>query len=621
MPGILRNWWIAGVVLTCSASLTGAVGPDGAAVFAAHCLICHSGSGHASKLEALSKLSSDRVYEILTSGMMKPQASGLSDAERRSVSEYIGRHGKTPAALPELCSSSPRSMGAEWNGWSPDLQNTRYQSAAAAGLKPEDVSRLELKWALVMSDVASAANQVSVVGGRLYLASWDGTVYALDPQTGCRFWTFNAEAGVRAAITIADGQAFFGDFQANVYAVDAATGKLRWKTKVYDHPNARITGSPRPYRGLLYIPVASLEEGAAGDPLYECCRSRGNVVALNTADGKEVWRTFTVDEPLHKLGVNKRGVPRFGPAGVSVWSAITVDARRNRLYVATGNSFTDAPTKATDSVIAMDLKTGAKIWQNSLRPNDSWNASCMGDKANCPEDAGPDFDFGSNPVLAEVDGREILLAGQKSGVLYALDPDKAGEKIWDLRVGKGNSLGGIEWGFATDGKTAYVPVADWDVAKPMNADGALNAVDLKTGSLLWRVPNPSDTCKDRPLPCSSADAGPLAVIPGVVFSGSLDGYLRAHDTVTGKVVWQFDTYREFTGINGIPGHGGAVNAAGPTVVNGMVYQTSGYGAYGLGMPGNVLLAFAPAKGAAGSQPSKASSRIEEKRKDSRNRWQ
>lgn len=587
-----------------AASLNGAVGPDGAAVFASRCLICHSGSGHASKLEALSKLSADRVYESLTSGVMKAQASGLNDAECRVVSEYIGHHGKTPAALPQLCSFSPRAGGAEWNGWSPDLQNARFQSADAAGLKPEEVPKLELKWALVMSDVASAANQVSVVGGRLYLGSWDGTIFALDPQTGCRFWTFNAEAGVRAAITIADGQAFFGDFQANVYAVDVATGRLRWKTNVYDHPNARITGSPRPYGGLLYVPVASLEEGAAGDPQYQCCKSRGHVVALNAADGKEVWRTFTVDEPMHQFGANKKGVPRFGPAGASVWSAVTVDARRNRLYVATGNSFTDAPTKATDSVIAMDLKTGVKIWQKSLRPNDSWNASCMGDKVNCPDDPGPDYDFGSNPVLVNVNGREVLLAGQKSGVLYALDPDKDGEKIWELRLGKGNSLGGIEWGFATDGKTAYVPVADWDVAKPMNADGALNAVDLKTGSLLWRVPNPADTCKDRPVPCSSANAGPLAAIPGVVFSGSLDGYLRAHDATTGKVVWQFDTYREFTGTNGIQGQGGAVNAAGPTIVNGMVYQTSGYGAYGLGMPGNVLLAFGPTKGDAVSQPAK-----------------
>lgn len=599
MSAIFRNWWIAGVVLVWTVS-AGAVGPDGAAVFSARCLICHSGSGHASKLEALSKLSSDRVYEILTSGIMKTQAAGLSEAERRSVSEYIGHHGKTPPALPKSCSFSPRSGGAEWNGWSPDLQNTRFQSAEAAGLKPEDVPRLELKWALVMSDVASAANQVSVVGGRLYVASWDGTIYALDPQTGCLFWTFNAEAGVRAAITISEGLAFFGDFQANVYAVDAATGKLRWKVRVYDHPNARITGSPRPYGGLLYVPVASLEEGAAGDPRYACCKSRGNVVALNTADGKEVWRTFTLDEPLHQLGVNKKGVPRFGPAGVSVWSAVTVDTRRSQLYVATGNSFTNAPTRATDSIIAMDLKTGAKIWLNSLRPNDAWNASCMGDKVNCPEDPGPDYDFGSNPVLADVDGSEILLAGQKSGVLYALDP-KDGQKVWELRIGKGNSLGGIEWGFASDGKIGYVPIADWDVAKPMNADGSLNAVDLKTGSVLWHVPNPTDTCKDRPVPCSSANAGPLAVIPGIIFSGSLDGYLRAHDATTGKVVWQFDTYREFTGVNGVHGHGGAVNAAGPTVVGGMVYQTSGYGAYGLGMPGNVLLAFAPAKGAAASQ--------------------
>jgi polyvinyl alcohol dehydrogenase (cytochrome) len=599
MRAIFQNWFIAGVLLLWTGSAV-AVGPDGSALFGSRCEICHSGSGRASKLDALSKLSSDRIYEILTTGMMKPQSAGLSDAERRAISEYIGDVNKTPAALPPSCSFAPRAGGGKWNGWSPDLQNTRFQPAAAAGLKAEDVPKLKLKWALVMSNVASAANQVSVVGGRLYLAGFDGAVYALDPQTGCLFWTFHADAGVRAAITVADGLAFFGDFQANVYAVNAATGKLRWKTKVYNHPNARITGSPRPYGGLLYVPVASLEEGAAADPMYQCCNSRGSVVALRTADGKEVWRTYTVDEPLKQAGVNKKGVPRFGPAGVSVWSAVTLDPPRNRLYVATGNTFTDPPSKATDAVIAMNLKTGTKIWQRSLRPRDAWNGSCMGDKVNCPDDPGPDYDFGSNPVLTNVQSHDLLLAGQKSGVLFALDPDKDGKELWEVRLGKGNSLGGIEWGFASDGKIAYVPIADWDVAKPMNAEGSLNAVDLKTGTALWHVPNPAGTCKDRPIPCSSANAGPLAVIPGIVFSGSLDGYLRAHDAATGKIVWQFDTYREFTGINGIQGHGGGVNAAGPTIVNGMVFQTSGYGAFGLGMPGNVLLAFAPAENASPS---------------------
>lgn len=581
---------------------------DGAALFASRCLICHGPGARAAQLSAMSKLGADSIYETLTSGIMKQQAVGLSETERRAISRYIAgfktRAEASSAARPcdERLPPAARSQRkGRWNGWSPDRRNTRFQPAPDAGLTAQQVPSLTLTWAFVFPGVVTAANQPTVVKGWLYMGSWDGTIYALDARRGCSYWTFKADSGVRTAIRVAHGLAMFGDFQATVYAVDATTGELRWRTRVEDHPAARITGSPVAYQGRLYVPVSSLEEGVAQDPKYTCCTFRGSVVALDVATGKPLWKTYTIDRVPRRLGMNKAGRPRYGPSGVAIWSAPTIDAQRGVLYVATGNNYTEPDVPATDAVMAIDLTSGAKTWVRSLRPSDRWNAGCLSpDKVNCPPDEGPDFDFGSSPILVRVKGgKDLILAGQKSGVLYALDPDNKGAVVWEIRLGEGGSFGGILWGMATDGERAYVAIADWNVGAIQKggvlipshrANGALTAVDVRTGKRLWRTPNPPGTCQGR-RGCSSANAAPVTVIPGVVFLGSLDGHLRAYDARTGRIIWDYDASGEFAGINGIPGHGGSINAAGVTVANGMVYQTAGYGAFGLGMPGNVLLAF------------------------------
>src|SRR5689334_20258943 len=329
--------------------------PNGPAIFARRCLLCHGPGGRGPQLSVMKKLSSNAVYSILTDGIMQAQAKGMSEAERHAVSDYVGakKAGSAASAIAPSCAQgnwNSQAASADWNGWSPDVANTRFQPAA--GLSVADVPKLTLKWAMVFPDSASASNPATVAGGRVFIGSWDGTIYALDAQTGCTYWTFNADSGVRSAIAIAGDRAYFGDFQANAYALDARTGKLLWKTKVDTHPYARITGSPVFYQGRLYVPMSSLEEGVAGDASYVCCTFRGSLAALDAASGNQIWKSPTIDEPLKKIGSNKNGVDRVGPAGAAVWSAPTIDAKRGVVHVTTGNNYSGSDAAATDAVIA-----------------------------------------------------------------------------------------------------------------------------------------------------------------------------------------------------------------------------------------------------------------------------
>ncbi len=573
--------------------------PNGEVIFNKRCATCHSAGGRAPLVEALQGLSAEHIYHTLTAGAMQAQGAGLSDAEKHAVSDYLGNGGGREVQRADLnpCANAGDTSltPVTWRGWSVDERNTRKQSAPVAALDAKDVPHLELKWAFAFPGVTAAAGQPTVAGKRLYIGSWDGTVYALNAETGCSYWTYKAAAAVRTAIVIEGSTGIFGDFKANVYGVDLATGKLRWKTKVDDHAQARITGSPVAWHDRVYVPVSSLEEGMAADPKYHCCSFRGSLVALRIDDGTQVWKSYTIEEAPHPTGTNHVGTPQMGPAGGAIWSAPTIDAGRNLVYVGDGNSYTSPEATTSEAVLAFDLETGKRRWAKQLNNNDVWNAACMKgkDNSNCPAAEGPDYDFGASPVLTTLgDGTDLLLAGQKSGTFYALNPE-SGDLLWKVKLGKGGVFGGIEFGFATDGKVAYIPVSDLDVYK-MTGDGAINAVDLKTGKVLWRTANPVDTCKAHVELCSATQSAAPTLIPGAVFSASMDGHLRAYDPGNGSIVWDYDTDRSYEGVNKVQGHGGSIGSSGPTVVNGFVYQTSGYSLYGLGMPGNVLLAFGPA---------------------------
>ncbi|PWT81054.1 MAG: hypothetical protein C5B57_11280 [Blastocatellia bacterium] len=378
-----------------------------------------------------------------------------------------------------------------------------------------------------------------------------------------------------------------------MYAVDAATGKLLWRSSVDKHPSARITGAPALYRGRLYVPVASLEELTGSLPDYECCSFRGSVVALETTTGKQIWKTFTITEEPLPRGPNKKGVQRVGPSGGGIWSTPTLDVNRNTLYVTTGDNYSQPATTTSDAIMAVSMDSGKVLWSRQMTANDAWNVACFGgDATNCPEGAGPDHDFASPAILVDLPGgRRALVAGQKSGVVHAVDPDRQGEILWQVRLSEGGIFGGVEWGPAADGANVYVALSDLksNLAVVDNkVGGGVHALQLADGKHVWTadsVPCPSDRKG-----CSPGHSAAVTVIPGVVFSGSLDGHLRAYSTTDGRVLWDYDTAREFETANGVPGRGGAINGPGPTIVGGMLFVNSGYGFVGQ-MPGNVLLAF------------------------------
>ncbi len=478
--------------------------------------------------------------------------------------------------------------GPQWNGWGAGVTNTRFQPAEHARLEAADVPRLELKWAFGYPRSAAAQSQPTVVGGRLFVASQRGVVFALDAKSGCTHWTYAAQSGVRSAMTVGrleDGRhaLYFGDFGANVYALDPATGAELWQRDVEDHAGARITGAPVLHDNRLYVPVSSLEEALAADPRYPCCTFRGSIVALDATTGDVAWKSYTIPEAPSPRGRNPDGASLMGPSGAAVWSAPTVDAGRRLVYAATGNAYTAPAASTSDAIVAFDLDTGALRWTNQLTPADAFILNCEGDNPNCPEDDGPDFDFGASPVLVTMtDGRDLLVIGQKSGVGYGLDPDRDGAIVWQYRVGAGSALGGIEWGFAVDDEKAYFANSDYLTPEP----GGLAAVRLRTGELVWYAEPHAPVCDG----CSPAQLAAVTAIPGVVFSGAYDGSFRAYSTEDGSLLWEQDTNGNYDTVNGVPARGGSLNGPGPVVVDGMVYVNSGYAAFG-GRPGNVLLAF------------------------------
>jgi len=584
---------------------------DGSALYKARCAACHDNpKARVPPLSAIKTLSVDAVYAALKNGTMQSQAQGLSSAQLSALVGYLAPSGAAEVApvLTRTCKRETPLPGGEdspvWNGWSTSETNSRFQSGAAAGIAPEQIKRLKLKWAFNLGSVTYARAVPSIVGGRLFIVTASRIVYSLDAATGCTYWGFKADEGLRSGVTVGAGRVYFGDQRATVYALDARSGKLLWKVRPVDHVAAGVTAIPRYYRGVLYQPFSSDEEVRGAGPNYECCTFRGTVVALDAATGHRVWETPTIAEKSHPTGTAKGGAQAYGPSGAGIWSTPTIDRELGLLYVATGDNYSDPPTPTSDAVLALDLKTGSLRWTRQLTENDAYTVGCAtAERMHCPKVPGPDFDFGQPPILVRLaGGHRALVIAQKSGIAHALDPDREGEVLWHTRVGEGSALGGSEWGSAADGEKLYVAISDI-VLKAGAPDpksllgvrfsldpskgGGLHALDLKTGKILWSA-HAAHCAEDR-TDCSPALSAAVTVIPGAVFSGSVDGHLRAHSTRTGEVLWDFDTERSFDTVNAGPAHGGSLDGAGPAVVGGRVFVSAGCGVWG-GVPGNVLLA-------------------------------
>jgi len=604
-------------VLVLTTGCLAAFAQDGAALYKQHCAQCHEGGvERAPQSVAMKLMAPERVLAALTNGKMAEQGKALTPAQARAVSMFVtGKSfGGEEAPQQGVCAEAAATFdkpfsGPYWNGWGVNAANVRMQPAAMAGLSAGEVPKLKLKWAFGFPGAARAAAQPTIAGGRIFAGSDTGKVYSLDARTGCTYWTFKADATVRSAISI--GQvgdrwvAYFGDQRAQAYAVDAATGAQLWKVRVEEYPAALITGAPALLDGRLYVPFSSFEEVTGGNPKYECCKFRGGVAALDAATGKQVWKSYTIPEEPHPVRKNKQGTQLWGPSGAGVWSSPTLDPKKRAVYVTTGDAYSDPAARTSDAFVAFDMDTGKMLWSRQMTAGDAFNLGCpSGD--NCPEANGPDFDFGCSPNLVDLpNGKRALVAGQKSGMVHAIDPDQQGEVLWSVRVGKGGSLGGVQWGNASDGENVYVALSDVKImpAGPSDpgahkamfgffktdpkAGGGMFALKLTTGERVWYTPPPG--CGDKP-GCSPAQSAAVTVIPGVVFSGSLDGHLRAYATADGRIVWDVDTALEYPTVNGLKAHGGSLDGPGPVVVGGLLYVNSGYGAFG-GIPGNALLAF------------------------------
>jgi polyvinyl alcohol dehydrogenase (cytochrome) len=589
---------------------------DAEAIYKTRCATCHdTGVPRAPNRDGLRRLTPEAIASALTTGSMRTQGQELTLDQVQLLARALG---SSPAGATATASCSPNEASLtnplgqpNWNGWGANLAQQRFQPAAMARLTASDIPRLKLKWAFGYQGVNRSFAQPTVAGGRIFVGSANSIVYSLNATSGCQYWTFKADAPVRTAITIGPGSegkwlAYFGDQRANAYAIDAQTGALVWKRSVESFPGAIITGAPTLADGTLYVVTSSGEEVIGANPKYECCKFRGSLSALNATTGEVRWKTFTIPEEAKPVRKNSQGVQLWGPSGAGVWSSPAVDLKRGMVFITTGDSYSDPAAASSDAFMAFDLKSGKVLWTRQVTSGDAYNVACGAPEAfrvNCPEGKGPDHDFGSSPILVDLpNGRRALIAGQKSGVVHAVDPDRGGEILWQTRVGKGSALGGVQWGSAYDGRRVYVALSDVipetagtaaappatpGQAPPAAAGGGLFALDPASGQIVWTTPHPG--CGGQ-AGCNPAQSAAVTAIPGVVFSGGVDGHLRAYSSEKGAIIWDVDTAQKYTTINGVAATGGSLDGPGPVVVNGIVYVNSGY-AFVAGKPGNVLLAF------------------------------
>jgi polyvinyl alcohol dehydrogenase (cytochrome) len=626
-----RIWITAG--LATFALALGAVGlaqessqrPSGEAVFNARCKTCHDPAVERAPTRAeLAFRAPADIVTALTTGVMAPMAKGLSQPEIEAVALFLAPGQQLGSAgSDQMCAANGpiKASASDWPALGPDENSTRFQPKP--GIDAADVAKLKVKWAFSMP----GGGQPVVVGDWLFITNRNGKFYALDAKTGCVHWAVEDAASrttpmvIRSSISPSGWATFIGVGKRVVRAFDAQTGKEIWHSEsLENHIASNITGTPVVSGDQLFVPLSSGEEVYAMQPKYSCCTFRGSLAALDLKTGQKQWQTYMITEPLQPTRKNANGIQMQGPAGAPVWASPTVDAKRGLVYVVTGDSYTDATTDGDDAIVAVEMKTGKVRWRNQVTTNDNFIVGCSGPVkvANCPTPTGPDFDFGATPILFKHGNKQVLVAGQKSGSVYGVDPD-TGRTLWKTAVGAGSPLGGIEWGIGADSKYVFVPNSDIgeifnEIAAaagapsptPENAVAGkpgLFALDPFTGKIVWNVPAPIAPCHyagDRSKDftkgaCVRAQSAAPAVMPGVVFSGTLDGWLRAYDAATGKILWEFSTTAQtYNTVNGNPAQpGGGIDGMGPTIAGGMVYTMSGFnGAARTGGNGiNVLLAF------------------------------
>ncbi len=586
----------------------------GRVVYERTCGACHNNpeASRAPALATLRNFSRAMVEYAIDVGYMKMQAIDLKPVERTQLLDWLSMgQGNASAWIAKAkCSGKTALIDVSAvpiaTTFGLGARNLRYQSAAQTGLKTADFAKLELAWAIAFPQTPTMRSQPMVVGNTLFVAATDsGRLFAIDAQSGCLKWQYESPHPLRSSLSYGEIQKgmpviLIGDALGAVIAIDAITGKPLWRTDIRVHEANRITGTPTIYKVRVFAPLSGVEISYTRLDTYECCKLQGAVVALDLKTGKKLWIGRTMP-PATKQKLNRAGAQLWGPSGTPIWSSPAIDEKRNVLYVGTGENNSLPATNTSDAIIAFDLDTGERKWVFQATKKDVWNYACRSG-ANCDfgdEAIIRDYDFGGSVMIVKrKDGRDLLVAGQKAGVVWALDPDNKGALVWSTKIGIGGANGGIHWGTATDGTRVFASVNDRGPSTDQpDAQPGLHAFDLETGKLLWSHKAQGDCSGDRKqrfARCATRlgySAAPL-VVDGAVVQGAVDGILRVFDAATGATLWTYDTMRKFDTVNGVAGNGGSIDSSPYVAANGTLFVVSGYARFGEA-PGNVLLAFRP----------------------------
>ena len=603
--------------------------PDhpGKAIYDRVCAACHNNpeQTRAPAFDALKGMRYGQLHYALTDGKMAAQGATLKPTERAVLIDFlVGRTVSEDAWIDKMmCAPGSRNVNlraeATVSGFGFDRQNHRSLTKEQAGVSKADFRNLELAWALGYPHATTVRAQAAVVGDTLFIPVAEAPqMIALDVSSAkpCVKWVYRTDLPLRTGVGYGSQPGgrkvvVFADVAAQVTMLDAATGKRLWRTRVGMWGLSNTTGTPVIYGSRVYVPLSASEINVGADPNYECCKTHGAVLALNSINGNKVWTTHMTEDakPVRDRGDGKM---LWGPSGAPVWNSPSIDEKRGVLYVGTGEATSAPAAPNTDSILAIDLKDGSIRWSFQATEKDIFLSGCMNkrDGLNCPKEGQfRDVDFGASTIIAQrSNGKDVILAGQKSGTLWALDPDNNGKVLWQRDFGTGSPLGGIHWGIAFDGERVFAPVHQFagPDGKDPNQTPALHAVKVDTGDVEWTYESKPDCTGDRATRVRSCQtviglSGAPTVIDGVVLQGSVDGYLRAFDAASGEVLFQYDTAHSYDTVNGVAGKGGAIDNASIVATNGLVFVNSGYALMAGQSPGNVLLAFRPKKAAA-SEP-------------------
>jgi polyvinyl alcohol dehydrogenase (cytochrome) len=613
-------------VAAAHGAATAASKAAGEEVYKQHCAACHDNPEETKSpsREAMSRVSALYITNALIMGRMTAQGAPLSAVEVSNVSDFLsaGEANATGWIEPNRCPTNRRTpkLNAEATvaGFGFDYSNKRELSFAQSGLRPGDLDNLEVAWVMAFPQVGTMRGQAAIVGDTMFLPMADNNrLFALDISGSqpCVQWVYDGGRALRTSAgygEMSNGQkiVMIGDMGGFVHAVDAKTGRKLWETDVKFFQNQMVTATPVLYKDRVFAPISQYELASAAADAYVCCKARGGVTAINARTGKKIWAQATMPEakPLFDRG---DGQFIWGPSGAAIWNSASLDTKRNRLYVGTGEANSAPAHENTDALMSFDLDTGKILWSHQATADDVYNAGCFPGRETNKNCSGPtvyrDVDFGASTILATApNGRDLVLGGQKSGSMWAMNPDN-GAVVWRTALGHGTAMGGIHWGIAADDEFVYAPISN--TGRPVPTDPAYDpdlikpgiyALNLDDGSIAWSFYTQADCAGDRRerMPqCARLFglSGAPTVIGDYVVTGGLDGWLYVLDKKTGALKWKYDTAQKYLGVNGVEGNGGSIDNASIIAARGLLIMNSGYGMFGQA-PGNVMIAFRPKKG-------------------------